>query len=267
MPSERRAFSYLLACLTALSAGPTVNAGTVYFSTRSTEVAEIPGHGQAPGAVIPAFTWNYSGNYADARRAVYRLNVPGFSNSMNDLATVCTSGRCGSNDFDGAQGAEYAGYEFIYFGFSLPANAVSVALHFVSVAADDRVAVDLNGHILGAWGGRSYTPPLTISTMLDGSGLHSAQFLGPTALNLSYNDPAWFNAGGENYIRFWINNTNSTNVGATARNHSGDGDPSALSTLGTIQYDAVTPSEIPEPSAGYLVLAGLLLLVLRLQGR
>lgn len=267
MPSERRVFSYLLASLAALSAGPAAIAGTIYVNTRAVEVAEIPGHGQAPGTVIPAFTWNYSGNYADSRRAVYRLNVPGFSDYMNDLATICTSGRCGSNDFDGAQGAEYSGYEFIYFGFSLPADAVSVALHFVSVGADDRVVADLNGHLLGAWGGLYYTPPQTISTMLDGSGLHSAQFLGTTGLNLSYNDPAWFNLGGENYIRFWINNTNSTNIGATARSHAGDGDPSVLSTLGTIRYDAAEPSEVPEANISYLIFAGLLLLALRLRGR
>ncbi len=221
----------------------------VTFSTYHNDINLPPlisGHGLVAGQQDPAFTWNYTGNYADPRLNTYILP---FNN--NNQVTICTNGACGSENY--GFGQTYTGYEFVYFTFGLPANATNVTLHFSYATSDDRAVVDLNGHLLGAWGGTYAVAPGTIQQQLDGTGYHSVAFTGPsTASNLVYNDPNWFVLGADNHLRFWVNNT-ATGINGTARPHGSYYDPSAIGTYGYISYDVQSPA-VPEP--GSLLLFG-----------
>lgn len=232
--------------------------GTLTFSTYHSDITGppfVPGHGLTAGQQDPAFTWNYTGNFADPR---LNTNILAFNN--NNQITICPQGSCGSENY--GFGQTYAGYEFMYFGFLLPVDAVNIILHFSYATIDDRAVIDLNGHTLGGWGGTYSVAPGTTVQQLDGSGNHTVAFTGPPTLSSTdFSTQAWFNPGAENYIRFWINNT-GTGINGTATPHGSYYDPSAMQTYGYIAFDQ---SQIPEP--GTIVLAGLGLLAVGLGSR
>lgn len=231
--------------------------GTIYFSTYKEDLAGppvIPGHHQAVGTHIPAFTWNYSGNYSDPRLETYNYRL------FNSLVSVCTNGACAAGG-DYGFGQTHPGYEFIYFGFALPSGALNVVLHLDRVTVDDRAIVDLNGHRLGGWGGTYNVTPGSTQQMLDGTGYHAEAFTGPNlAQNLVFADSSWFNAGGVNYLRFWINNTGTGIIGSAYPNSYED--PSALNTYGRITFDQPLSDEVPETRDLFLTGIGLLALTL-----
>ena len=104
------------------------SAGVITFSTLHNDITVgstvIPGHGLPKDSAYPVFTWNYTGTYADPKLSAYILD---FNN--NNQITVCTNGICGTNGGNYGFNRAYTGYEFIYFGFALPADAPNLALN------------------------------------------------------------------------------------------------------------------------------------------
>lgn len=236
--------------------------GTITFSTLHNDLPGpplIPGHGLTEGQSDPAFTWNYTGNYADPR---IPANILVFN--ANNQVTICTNGACGSSQEYGF-GRTYTGYEFIYYGFQLPADATNITLNLISWV-DDREIVDLNGNVLGGWG--MYGSAGATAQQLDGSGTHLVTFDGPNGIPQTFSTQSWFTPGGENYLRFWINNTGNGIYG-NAWPHGSYFEPSALQTYGTITFD--TPAgTVPEPGGlvpGGLGLVALTLLPLRARAK
>ncbi len=68
----------------------------------------------------------------------------------------------------------------------------------------------------------------------------SAQCLG-----LSFANQSWFLPGGDNYVRFWINNTGTGISGSPVIGSYNN--PTALQTYGYITYDTTTA--VPEPAS------------------
>ena len=243
------------AALTALSAFwcmGDARAAVITFSSlvnpaASATFGTIPGHELAPGAAIPNFTWNYSGNYGDPR-------LPAFHASFSDHICIGPAGACGSNNNDGAAGNEYAGFEFVYFTFNLPAGAVNVALRFDDFDADDRSALGVNDTQIGGFKSTAAIGGTLVTNMKDSSGVHNVLFLRPPLPVI--NNQALFHPG-ENFLTFWVNNTNSLNLNASAIPHVSSGDPSALRIRGGVTYDLQT---IPEPAPMALLALGIALL-------
>lgn len=254
--------------------------------------------GLAIGAIDPDFTWNYSGNFSDTRYNAYIMNHLGVAaGSRPSFAASWTcifpgASGCGSNTGYGADVPAYPttpaydGFEFLYFDFALPANAINIAVQFTGFGVDDRVAFDINGSGLGDVGDANQrlfaTAPNLFGLgsagpclnnfgvddgnpcMKDQGGLHFMTFENPpsVATPIVFNDQSLFNLGDANYLRFWINNSGCGRA-CDARSHGGvapdpgQNDPSALFTRGTITYDlGPEPAETPVPEPTTLLLLG-----------
>lgn len=244
-----RQILWLLAWSVGFFAVDHAQAGTITFTSlvnpaASTTFGTIPGHGLPPGAVVPNFTWNYSGSYADPR-------LPALHASFSSHICIGPGGACGSNNNDGVAGNEYAGFEFIYFTFVLPAGATNVKLIFDDFDADDRAALSVNGTLIGGFSSKAAVGGTLVTTMKDGSGNHSVMFNKP--LPPTQDAPGLFHPG-ENFLAFWINNTNSNDVTVPAIAHVAAGDPSDIRLRGGILFDTAA---VPAPASLALLAVGL----------
>ena len=145
----------------------------------------------------------------------------------------------------------------------MPAGVTNIALNLEPYAFDDRVVVDLNGHFLGAWGatGGSSIP----SIQCNATGCQNVTYT-PQSVPQTVSTQGWFNPGGTNYVRFWLNNTGSGVYGAAAP-HGGYNDPSAMQAYGAITFDtptAAVPAMTPAALAVLVILlAALAVYILR----
>jgi len=242
-------------CASIIATSAPALADMMTFSTMHSDVTvgtdTIPGHGLVNPAQLPSFTWNYSGNYVDSR-----LNTNILAFNFDNQITICPGGACGY-PWDYGLGRTYSGYEFIYFGFTLPSNATNMVLHLDYAIVDDRFVADLNGNRLGAWGLWCYGD--TTTTQTGPAGTIAMTYTWYQAYGLTFADQGWFHPG-ENYLRFWINNTGDGIYGSP---ESGSyGDPSAMQAYGRITYD-LSSSAVPEPATITLLALGLLGLAVR----
>jgi hypothetical protein len=220
-----------------LSSGTFANPGLVAGAAHSTGTA---------------ITWNYTGNFNDPRYVAYVSTFNTAGNFQIFHTTHMGFGNATSNTVYGPDvpvgTPAYTGVEFYYVTFNLPANAINVGLSFSRIGADDRLQFQLNNQLIGYWGGPS--TPGAIGRM---NGLGSQ----PTVTNVTFNpvplpnltNQSLFNIGGQNVMRFWVNNTFSTNLNANAVPHQGSGDPSVLDIRATLTYDTVAAPVVPEPSS------------------
>ena len=240
--------------MSMISGAATVQATTVIVPVNTGSF----GKGLNPGDVDPNFTWNKTGDFSDLRFQAYVFNNfntlwcdagfpqtltcninQGFCNAKTNLADPCT----GSDFFlplfgpDVPAGTTDQGIEFYYLTFDLPAGVTNVKLDFSVgglMAADDRLQFQLNGNVIGYWGGSGGTgrmDGLGSQPSLTGVVFNANNVNRPVVTNQSL-----FNIGGQNVVRFWVNNTGTTSVGAVARPRGGF-DPSALQVRGTLSYD------------------------------
>jgi hypothetical protein len=243
------AFVYFLSMGVAAGMFSCAVAGTITFTSQQTNAASatfgtIPGHGIAQGGLVSGFSWNYTGNYSDPRLPVFHSAPVTY---IPNILCIGPSGVCGSNNPDGVagNGSEYAGFEYMYYTFNLPTGASNVRLIFDSFSADDRGALIINGTLIGGFHGSAAAGGTNV-TMKGASGNQTVVFK-PTPIPLQNNQSLFHD--GENYFAFWINNTNSTLIGASAIPHAALGDPSAIFLRGGILYDD-PPAAVPGPLAG-----------------
>ena len=219
-----------------LSSGTFANPGLVAGSAHSTGTP---------------LTWNYTGNFSDPRYLAYVSTFA--SGSPNNFqiyhSTNMGGGAATSNTAYGPDvpsgTAAYTGVEFYYATFNLPSNATNVSLAFQRLGADDRMQFLFNGGIVGYWGGAGGTGQMV--GLGSQSTVSSVTFNGGAVLpNLTNQN--LFNIGGQNVMRFWVNNTNSTNLSAAITPHS-SGDPSVLDFRATVSYDTQAAVPVPEPAS------------------
>lgn len=240
--SGRSGRTLLLGLAMMLGAAVPGRAGSISFTTFL---------GSAPvGSAVAGFTWNLSGNHADPRLGA----------TYGGASAACI-GSCTSPST--ALGA-YAGYEFFYFDFTLPAGATNIALTFDHFNADDRAVLGVNGVEIGGFKVANWLPPggITINTMKDASGVNQVTFTPGHIFTIT--DQSLFQAGA-NFFSAWVNNTgqgasgippfvNDPNVPATGRSA---GNPSSLVTRGSITWDETAAVPVPEPATFLLVGAGI----------
>ena len=242
----------------------------ITFNTFPTDVTfngvTMPGTGLGTGALVgttpgsTGWSWNYDGNPLDQRStAVYTLSwqasgfTPEPSGAWNNNTIPAVGTVNGINSFNG--------YWYLYFPFYLPANATNVAVHFYYIDGDDRPALLVNGNLIG---GYHYSGNVSadVAPMLGWNGVTDIDYTGhvggppvtgPAAPLVT--NQADFNIGGENYLEFWINNTDSSWLGALACPLQGSGDATTLVTAGYISYDI---GAVPIPPSALLLGSALL---------
>ena len=230
--------------LVALVAGITSTAHAASF-TIPLNTGTSGKNGVNSGEPDPAFTWNYTGNFADPRYQAYTLG--------DSITWIMAGGDLFSNNHYGldvpAGTPNYRGVTFLYFTFDLPTGATNVKLNFDSIYANDRATLSLNQTELG-----SFTPYLGQSTtpipgvMLGADSKYVSKSFISGNVPFSVDNQSLFHSGGQNVLRFWQNNTASTDPAAPARIDSAD-DGAYLSVYGALSYDPANATSVPESSS------------------
>jgi hypothetical protein len=161
----------------------------------------------------------------------------------------------------------FYGVAYLYHTFELPSDATDIKLDFSAIAADDRVVLDINGNEVAI---SAFALPAHSSVpgrMMDGNqNYFSKQFDGNGWEGFNLNNPNLFNVGGTNVLRFWVNNTFSTDPNAPAKALSSQaGDLAWTNFRGTLSYNVPDTKPVPESSTtlGLLVFGAAGSLVIR----
>lgn len=220
---------------------PTNSSNLTYIPTGYSTPVTIMGHGAGGTQAVPGWTWNYTGNFSDARYPMYMS----FSNaSYACLGPETGIGEyydCDSDDnLTSLPGNDYPGYEFHFFTFELPAGAQSPRINFNAIGSDDRAVVTLNGNELGNFA--TYAPN---QPHLGPTGTELRTFT-PQTSDIWVDNPSFFQTG-INVLRMWVNNTGNCGYG-TAKAHWSGGGPSGSVVRGFLTYeleeDEITPDEM-----------------------
>jgi hypothetical protein len=222
------------------------------------------------GAPDPSVTWNYTGDFDDARFVSYVDNDPVFPGPTTVVTCHFVSGNCRTSN-NSQYGSDvpvpypaYRGVQFFYLTFELPAPAMAIALDISVVGADDRIGLGLNGHEIGFWGNVNGTG----FGRMDGSDIYAGTSIGPGVEptrtsgvffqnpfgfpGLVLTDPSQFLVGQTNVLRLWVNNTGFRSFTNSARPMS-SGDPSVAAFDATVNF---TLAQVPEPSTLLLLSLG-----------
>ena len=194
--------------------------------------------GVVSGQPDPLFTWNYTGNYEDTRYQAYTCN-------SRTWIMPCTFSNSNYGPDVPVGTPPFRGVAYLYYTFDLPENATNVQLDFNNLTADDRGVVSLNETFLG---GFKFATTSEQGVMTDAGFNQIPTAFNPNGTPLLVNDPSLFNFGGQNVLRFWVNNTNTFNPYATAIPLVGPGDRVHLTADGTLSYETKTQS-VPEPAS------------------
>jgi hypothetical protein len=248
-----RMFGMVVGLLLGLLLGPAW-ADIITFNTFFSEIPQTasspllptdpanPTHG---GAFSPAWTWDYTGTHSGSGTVYHGLINNSASSNTALTNAACPLPDCSSND-----NGNFKGWYFLYFNFALPSDATNVVLHLNYLDADDRVVLSVNNTQLGGFAYSQHgvvgtNPGYATFQMDDASGTHSVAFFNTYDIASPFHYPLAYpnlsyTLGGENYLRFWVNDTHSGLYG-NAVPHISPGllnvDPSALYAYGYISYD------------------------------
>jgi len=158
----------------------------------------------------------------------------------------------------GASAANFDGFWTASMSFFLPLNATDVLGTLVSLNADDRVVLYLNGNLvadggLGIPAGGSIAGKMEFT---DGGGDQPFTF---DSNDSSGSGSDGFILGGTNTLFAIINNTGS-GVTGTTKTYIGDGDGATFRLQGSVTY-------APEPTGMSMLLGGCLIALVRFRHR
>jgi hypothetical protein len=203
----------------------------------------LPGHGATGTTAVPGWTFNYTGNFTDTRYPAY---MSAFNTTYLCVGPTPLPSNydCNTDDLIPPAGNDYAGFEYLYFPFTLPAGATNVRLYINFLNADDRLVFALNGTDYGMFDDLlPGNPDLSTNVVMAGASGNVPYTVVHNSQNgVQETSPALFNIGGVNYLRVWINNTGNPDPGqgtAVARNGS---NPSGLNFWGYVTYSMPTPA-------------------------
>ena len=189
--------------------------------------------------------WTVSGAGAtDATPFIFAGGGPSFSDNGRRTGTFVT----------GASALAFDGFWTASFSFFLPLNAPDLLGTLVSLNADDRVVLFLNGNIV-ADGGLGIPASGDIAGKMeftDGGGDQPFTF---NHADSSGSGSGGFILGGVNTLFAVINNTGSGVTGVT-KTFAGDGDGATFRIRGSVTY-------APEPPGMSMLLGGCLVVLAR----
>ncbi len=225
---------------------PTNSFDLTYTPTGYTTPVTIIGHGAGGTQAVPGWTWNYTGNFADARYPMYMSSGNASYACLGPESGINYPYDCNSDDNLLPPGIDYPGYEFHYFTFELPIGAQSPRINFNALGSDDRVVVTLNGQELAAIGGDLYCPGQPTWDHIGPADMMVTRAFMPQTSDLWFDEPSFFQTG-INVLRLWVNNTGLQRCGSP-RTHTGGGGPSGSVARGFLTYeleeDEITPDEM-----------------------
>jgi hypothetical protein len=160
--------------------------------------------------------------------------------------------------------ASFTGFYVAELDFTLAPGTTNMNLSFNNMYSDDRVVLELNGHIIGSMY-LNPTQPAGVMQFADGGPNNAFTFTntGSTPVSGGTNNASFFNVGGNNVLQLFVNNTDSTNPSTVARTFQNLADVTYVQMDGTL-----TSTAAPEPATMCLLaLGGLALLRRRSAGK
>lgn len=161
----------------------------------------------------------------------------------------------------GATPANFDGLAIFSTTFVLPANASGATLSYDGLSADDRFALELNGHVLETSGIYAASTPQAGNFVFTHGGPKTpvtyAGSVGGTNGSVTGVDTAFFNLGGSNTLSILVNATYSGIYDSGTPNglYSGDFKDTSFGAQSiSVTYSSV--SSAPEPATWALMIVG-----------
>lgn len=174
--------------------------------------------------------------------------------AYNYLIGLTADGFSTGNFLPGGNPATFDGFWTANYNFYLPAGATGVMLNYSGLFADDRVVLELNGHIIDSTAFIN-APGSQYFTFTDGGPLTPWLFNTPDG-QVGGTITSGFNLGGENTLTAILNNSGNGGLGVDV--NLGTGDETTFGLLGSLSYTTVVPEPAPIAVFG---LGGLVILL------
>ena len=211
--------------------------------------------GVAPTAfastIIDVNTSNASNWFVTGAGATSATAFPFSGFGASGISLTSNGNRTGSF-VSGGSLANFNGFWYADFPFTLPSNATDIALSFSGLFGDDRMVLQLNGINIGNF--RYDNPAGTNDLMSFPPGPPDVPF---TFTNqTSGTITSGFLTGQVNTLRLIVGNTATAQPFTPTRTFQGDGDNTWVEVAGIVNYS------VPEPSTSDLAVLSTLALVL-----
>jgi hypothetical protein len=149
----------------------------------------------------------------------------------------------------GGKNSDFNGYWVADNTFNLPSNVSNLKLTFSGLTADDRVVLELNGHILGNGNLDKLTGTGDMTLPASGGGTTTVtdfKFTGTKTASGTVTNTADFVLGGTNHLTLIVNNTgHAADPGDPTIGLLNDSDKTSAGLTASVSYNV---TGVPEPA-------------------
>jgi hypothetical protein len=170
------------------------------------------------------------------------------NSNTGEISLTSNAGRTGTF-IKGGKNSDFNGYWVADNAFNLPSNVANLKLNFSGLAADDRVVLELNGHILGNANLDKLTGTGDMTLPAAGGGTTTEtdfKFTGTKTASGTVTNTKDFVLGGVNHLTLIVNNTgHGADLGHPTIGLLNDSDKTSVGLTASVSYNV---TGVPEPT-------------------